>query len=155
MSGKYAQNTKVATDRSKADIERLIARYGATGFAYGWQNDMAVISFTMEGRHIQFRLEMPSFEEFALTETGRQRKPNIQHKEWEKAQRQSWRSLKLIIHAKLESVETGVYTFDQAFLSDIVLPDGKRVADHAIPQIEQSYAAGRVVMGLLPATVKD
>ena len=38
----YASTTR-APDRSRAEIEKILERYGATSFAYGWSGDIAVI----------------------------------------------------------------------------------------------------------------
>ena len=34
--GRYAANTEVGSERSRAEIERTLTRYGATSFMYGW-----------------------------------------------------------------------------------------------------------------------
>jgi hypothetical protein len=33
---KYAANTEVSAEKSRAEIETVLRRYGATGFMYGW-----------------------------------------------------------------------------------------------------------------------
>ncbi|WP_242394821.1 hypothetical protein [Anaeromyxobacter oryzisoli] len=35
--GRYAQGTSVPMERSRAEIERTLVRYGASGFAYAWE----------------------------------------------------------------------------------------------------------------------
>lgn len=35
----YASDTSVPVDRSKAEIERILERYGASAFMYGWDKD--------------------------------------------------------------------------------------------------------------------
>jgi len=34
---RYAEGTSVPADRSRAEIERTLTRYGADQFAYGWR----------------------------------------------------------------------------------------------------------------------
>ena len=34
---RYAEGTSVPVDRSRAEIERALTRYGATGFGYQWE----------------------------------------------------------------------------------------------------------------------
>lgn len=34
---RYAQNTSVPMDRSRSEAEKTLMRYGATGFAYAWE----------------------------------------------------------------------------------------------------------------------
>lgn len=70
---RYAQNTDVSSDRSRAEIEKTLSRYGANSFMYGWQNDAALVAFEMSGRRIKFHLPLPSKSEFAKTDTGRER----------------------------------------------------------------------------------
>jgi hypothetical protein len=42
---KYAKDTTVTTAASKAEIERIVERYGASGFMSGWSGDNAVLAF--------------------------------------------------------------------------------------------------------------
>ena len=35
---KYAATTDVPAEKSRAEIEATLRRYGATGFAYGWES---------------------------------------------------------------------------------------------------------------------
>ena len=56
--------------------------------------------------------------------------------------RQRWRALLLCIKAKLESVESKIESFEDAFLAHVVMPDGRSVSDHVRPRIEQVYAGG-------------
>ena len=37
--GKYASDTSVSLERSKAELERTLTRYGATKFFSSWQDD--------------------------------------------------------------------------------------------------------------------
>jgi hypothetical protein len=36
-TARYAQNTAVDSATSRAEIQRILARYGATSFMYGWE----------------------------------------------------------------------------------------------------------------------
>jgi hypothetical protein len=149
----YAANTDVSSDRSRAEIEQIIRRYGASQFMYGWDEDKAVIGFSCNDRHIRFELPMPSRDdpEFAKTPAGRRkRKPAAQEAAWEQGCRQRWRALALVIKAKLEAVETGITTFDDEFLSHIVLPSGQTVGQYVLPRLDGVAANGRIA-GLLPA----
>jgi hypothetical protein len=67
----------------------------------------------------------------------------------EQAVRQRWRALALVIKAKLEAFESGIETFEQAFLANILLPDGQTVGQWMVPQVEQAYLTG-TMPGLLP-----
>lgn len=152
--GKFAAQTTVSTTDSKSEIERTVTRYGATSFASGWQGDMAVIGFTMEGRQVRFVLPLPRRDdpEFNLYKQGStifQRVDTEVTRRWEQACRQRWRALALVIKAKLEAVECNISTFEDEFLSSIVLPGGKTIGETVKPSIEQAYLTGRV-QPLLP-----
>lgn len=65
---------------------------------------------------------------FQMTPGGRRRRSAEQMlAEYEKATRQRWRALALVIKAKLEAVASGITEFEQEFLAHIVLPDGRTV----------------------------
>ncbi len=69
---------------------------------------------------------------------------------WEQACRSRWRALFLCIKAKLESIESGIETFEDAFLAHIQMPDGHTVAEHVRPRIAAAYETG-TMQPLLPA----
>jgi len=147
---RYAQHTSVSSERSKAEIERLLTRYGATSFASGWQNEQAVIQFHMNARRIKFVLPLPSktAKEFTHSKRG-MRNEAATYKLWEQSTRQRWRALALVVKAKLEAVEASIANFEDEFMAHIVLPDGKTVSEHAAPMIAEAYKSGKV-RALLP-----
>ncbi|HUW30193.1 MAG TPA: hypothetical protein VM223_01130 [Planctomycetota bacterium] len=147
----YAENTSVPVDRSKAEIERVLARYGATGFMYGIRPEKAVVAFEANDRHVRFILPMPdpSAPEFRTTPTGRSRKGDAVNSAFEQEVRRRWRALALAIKAKLEAVDTGITEFEDEFMAHIVMPDGKTVSEHTRPLIAAAYETGRV-QPLLP-----
>jgi hypothetical protein len=53
-----------------------------------------------------------------------------------------WRALFLVIKAKLEAIDVGILTIEEAFLADTVLPDRHTVAEVMLPQIEGAYTSG-------------
>jgi hypothetical protein len=138
---RYAEQTQVPVDRSKAEIERLLQRYGATEFAHGWKQDKATIMFKMHDRYIRFNLPLPMLGDFTTTATGRKRKAGTGTvtSAWEQACRQRWRALALCIKAKLESAESGIEEFETAFMAQIVMPDGKTIEESIRPMITEAY----------------
>lgn len=146
MTSRYAERTDVSSDRSVAEIQRYLRRYGATAFTYGWDETSAALMFEMADRRILFRLPMPNprDEEFTLTPTGKKRTPPAAEAEYEQAVRQRWRALVLIIKAKLEAVAAGVTSLEQEFLAHIQLPDGRTVGEYAAPAIAAAYESGEM-----------
>ncbi|WP_018865082.1 hypothetical protein [Thioalkalivibrio sp. ARh3] len=149
---RYAAQTDVTSDRSRAEIERILQRYNASSFMYGWEGDRAVVAFQMNDRRIRFDLPMPDRHShlFTETDTGRARSESAAHKAWEQACRQRWRALALVIKAKLEAVESGITEFEGEFLAHIQLPDGQTAGAWMRPQIERAYQTGEMP-ALLPA----
>lgn len=146
----FAANTSVSTEQSRLEIERTLRRYGADGFMYGTQDNMALVAFRMKGRQVKFILTMPSPNEKAFTHSSRGMRPaHVAEKEWEQACRQRWRALALVIKAKLEAVTAGIGMFEDEFLANIVLPDGQLVGQWMRPQIAASYERGGMPL-LLP-----
>ena len=133
---RYAADTEVTVEKSKAQIERLLMDWKATTFASMTGPLQAVIMFEMAGRKIKFVVPLPQLSEFH----GR-RKPK---EAMDQATRSRWRALYLALRAKLEMAATGITTFEDEFLSHIVMPDGRTVGETTRPRIAQAYQSGEV-----------
>jgi hypothetical protein len=127
----YASNTTVDPTKSRGHIERELRRYGATGFAYGTEVGRAFIGFQTKDRRVKFILPL----------TPPQR---CTPKQADQFVRSRWRALLLSIKAKLEAVESGIETFDEAFMPHIVMPNGQTMAEHSLPYIRDAYSTGKM-----------
>lgn len=145
----YASQTEVPVDRSKAEIERTLQRYGASDFASGWKAGRALMQFSMMERHIRFILPLPTVDQFKKSEKGRARTDAQAFTAYEQACRQRWRALLLCIKAKLESAQSGIEAFETAFMGQIVMPNGKTMEELALPQIKLAYESGKMPVALL------
>lgn len=149
---RYAANTTVSVEKSRAEIESILVRYGASQFMYGWNSDGATIAFVVEPTHAQkrqvrFQLPLPSRDERRFTHHTRgQRTATEAEGQWEQACRQRWRAFVLVVKAKLEAVETGIATFEDEFLAYIMLPSGETVGGWVGPQLEAAYDPDRGAM---------
>jgi hypothetical protein len=142
---KYAETTSVSSEKSRAEIEKVLTRYGATGFMYGTTAEHAVVAFECHGRRVRFDIDLPdrNSDEFTRTPTrGTRRSRDAQMAKFEQSVRQRWRALALVIKAKLEAVESGITEFDEEFLAHIVLPSGGTVGQFMLPQVNKSYESG-------------
>jgi glycogen debranching enzyme len=143
----YASETSVSSEKSRAEIERTLVRYGADEFAYGSRKDRAMVGFVIHDRQIRFLLTMPNRNDREFTHTparGYRRDDSQIAAAYEQAVRQRWRALALVIKAKLEAVEAGIVTFDEEFAMHMVLPGGQTLGDLVLPQIETAYATGQI-----------
>jgi hypothetical protein len=152
MSARYADGTQVSSDRSKAEIERTLRRFGADQFVYGWEYEQAIIGFRMSGRVIRLGLPLPDASNpmIRLTPTGRERTDLAVAEEYEKEVRRRWRSLAAVLKAKLVAVQDGISTIEREFLADVVLSNGHTLGEWALPQLDA--AAGDSLPALLPET---
>lgn len=142
--GQFAKNTSVSVERTRAEIEITLKRYGASAFGYMLRDNKSIIGFEYNQKSIRFELIMPEVKEFELSPGGRWRNKRSIQEAYNQACKQRWRALLLAIKAKLEAVESGIATFETEFLSYIVTPSGRTVGEELLPQIEKMSASGKV-----------
>lgn len=137
----YAENTSVPVERTRSEIEKVVRAHGASAFASGWQGAQATIEFIAHGRRVRFALTLPSAIDRKYTHIDQWRKRAVVQatKMWEQATRSHWRKLLLVIKGKLEAAESGIETFEDAFMAHIVLPSGKTVSESVAPMIDKAY----------------
>lgn len=141
----YAQNTRVPVGQTRAEIERLLERHKARqyGTAVDYEHRTARVQFRLHDRIVRFVIGLPE-----ESKRGRER--------YEREERQKWRALLLVIKAKLESVENAIESFEEAFLSQIVMPNDRTVAELVHPAIADAYKTGRMpLLGPAPGEVVD
>lgn len=145
---KYAAGTDVSAERSRMELERLLTAHGASGFMSGWDATFREhrIMFRIGDRMIRFVVTLPdpADSEFRLTPTGRDRTDAQVREQVAAETRRRWRSLVLVTKAKFVAVEDGVQTIEQAFMSDVVLPDGTTVGEWLHPQLDTAYATAEM-----------
>lgn len=122
----YAAKTKVPASQTRNEIENTLKRYGADQFFFGQKPGLVAIGFRAQGRHVRFTMSVP--DETKSPQEYRQR----------------WRALLLCIKAKLESVSSGIEMFDEAFMAQLILPDGRTMGEATLPQIAQAYKDGKM-----------
>lgn len=155
MAGTYAKTTTVSPEKSRMEIEQILTRYGAEKFMYMSEPGRAMVMFEIKDRTIRFVIPIPAASEFThapkrkneyyarkLTEVQKQTA-------WAQELRRRWRALALCIKARLEGVESGIETLEEAFLAHMVLTDGRSFAEWATPQLA---ALGTAMPPMLPAS---
>jgi len=147
---RYAADTSVSVENSRAEIERTLRRYKADAFAYATEGTRASIMFRMNDRKIRFILQMPDRNNREFTHHSRgMRVHEAAEKAWEQACRQKWRALALVIKAKLEAVAADITTVEDEFLAHTILPDGSTVGQWAKTEIEEAIRIGRMPTSLM------
>lgn len=143
---RYAAGTDVSVERTEREIRATLTRYGADEIILGWSTEAAMIGFSVHGHRVRFRLPLPQASAFTHTNHRYPRpRTSAQVREaHEAAIRQRWRALLLTIKAKLESVESGIETFEEAFLAHLMLPGGETVGEYLGPEIDRIVQGGDV-----------
>ncbi len=125
--GKYAARTSISVERSKAELEKTIKRWGADEYRAGWsaRAKSELIDFSYENCSIRMHMTMTDDEQ---------------------ENRRRWRSMVLVVKAKLESVETGISTFQEEFMAHIVMANGKTLAENIMPRLLEAAQSGKRLM---------
>lgn len=147
----FAEGTTVSVEKSRAEIEALLTRYGATRFASGWDATHAQIAFQIGNLAVRFLLPMPDVKDRRFTHVVRRGcshlRTDLQKRGViDQEQRRRWRALALVIKAKLEAVSTGITTLEQEFLAHIVTDDGLTVGDHIVPRLKDGPPSARLLL---------
>ncbi len=159
---KYAAGTKVPIDRSKVELDGLLAKHGSMQrvLMHDEEERRAVVGFSLAGR--KYRIEVPMPE--AVTAEAYPKDPKVKggylprprgfaawaverrqrwaQEAYQQACRERWRGLVLLVKAKLEIVRMGASTFEREFLADLVLPSGMTAAETIGPYMQRLIAEG-------------
>lgn len=142
--GKYANSTTVSPEKSQAEIQNTLRKYGADRFGTMEEKDKAHVMFSYSGLSIQISITLPERSEFEITETGRDRSKASIETNYNQAIRQRWRALLLAIKAKLEAIECGISTIEEEFMAFIIMPDNRPLSEHILPKLKTMVQTGKM-----------
>lgn len=127
----YAAETKVPVLQTQGEIKKMLTRVGCgpVGILEDPRERTIQVLFELDTRRIIFRMTIPD----ASSQRGREQK-----------ERSAWRALAQVIKFKLESIEAGIETLEQAFLAHIMQPDGRTYGETLIPELDNHIAQGGV-----------
>ncbi|CAN5573437.1 hypothetical protein BH10PSE14_BH10PSE14_06320 [soil metagenome] len=139
----YAENTSVPIEKSVAEIVGLVKKAGATSIAQWEEPARFTIQFSLSARLLRFRVTLPAWQDMP-ERNGRREVLSQAQREVIAARRamQRARALLLVIKAKLESVESNVESFEEAFLANVVMADGATVYERVAQPIALEYQTG-------------
>ena len=123
---RYAEKTKVPIFQSIEEIQRTVERFGASGFQYAVDENRAGVRFRFNEppRHIKMAVELPDDEQ---------------------GKRQRWRALLLVVKSKLECVESGIETFDEAWMPHIMVEaSGQTLGEIMLPDLQVKLETGKL-----------
>jgi hypothetical protein len=140
----FAEGTDVPVERSRAELEQLLHRYGATSIGMLRDTSGVVVVFEMAGRRIRQTIEQPDPEAYKLTPGKLRRNPQQIAAAVDQELKRRWRALLLITKAKLELVASGGSTFAVEYMAHTVLPNGATMAEAFGPVIDKAYKTGEM-----------
>jgi hypothetical protein len=145
----YAQSTKVEVLSSQADILKLLAKFGVEKHAFMNDGDSAAVAFTYGGLNYKISVLTPDpeHEAFRYTEAGRARTAEAARSAHVQEIRRRWRSLVLLVKAKLVAVDDDISTFEQEWMPYIMTGTGETLFEAMQVQIEKAKQMG----GTIPA----
>jgi hypothetical protein len=132
----YAQASSGGAARD--EITKLLKRFGCerVGFMEDFEAGSVLLQFEHRGRQVQLKASAKGWAAGYLREnphTHRMRKTKAQHDQAALAQGliavnsilRDW------VKGQVTAIECGILEFDAAFMPYMLLPDGRRVIDHA------------------------
>jgi hypothetical protein len=150
----FAKGTTVSVDKTRVEVERLLRTSGASMVVVQTTSTVARIGFEAHGRRLLFTLTLPdrTDRKFTHVDKWKARAVGVADKLHDAECRRLWRALLLVVKAKIESVASGIETFDQAFLANIVVPTAEgstTVGVQIAGYLHASYARGVAMPKLL------
>ena len=155
----YAENTSVSEEKTRAEIETILGRHGASHRAIATDEDahLAQIAFVIRGRRYRLDVPLPSL---PVCEPGKEprgwwawdhdRRQQWLRKQNEQERRARWRAVLLMLKAKLEWVRLGASSVEKEFLADMVLANGATMHVAVAQAIKHGLETGKSPMLALP-----
>jgi len=150
---RYAEGTRVAPEKSRAEIETLFRKAGATRVMIDADDGggVATLLIQLADRFFRFRVTRPTLDEARAERQKQKRRGHPKSGELERMVddewRRRWRVLLLVSKAKLELIASKESTAEREFMADLVMPGGRTLSEIAFPKIAAAYEAGPPRLG--------
>jgi hypothetical protein len=136
MSIPYQDATTGA--KARDEITKLLRRFGceSVGFMDNFAEQCVILAFTHRGRPIELRASAKGWAALYLRENPHTYRHKKTRAEYERAaMNQGLIAVNSILRdwvkGQVVAVECGILSFEEVFLSQMMLSDGRRVIDHA------------------------
>jgi hypothetical protein len=161
MPRRFAQDTIVAIQKSRGEIQNILTQWGAEGIRWtdDLKGDQVILEFTWGTGGFEFmarfHIELPQEEDLhADAIDGRTKKLNKNKLKKLMAQRgkREHRVLLLFLKGAFEAIEEGIMTPEQLFLPHLVGKDGRTVTEAISRQLPVLLTNGATA--LLPPGIR-
>lgn len=113
----------------------VLQRAGANQVVLAWDATQGTgVRFKLGGRYAQLMVPPPNERRMKELKLWRPRWNDQERMDQE--QRRSWRALILLVKAKLEAIAAGITTAEREFMPDLLMEDGRRLEEWALPTLE-------------------
>lgn len=135
----YAKGTSVDVAKSRAEIDALLTKRGASSVAILNDTELhrAAIAFSLKGSRFRIEVPLQTIEDVNLelkksrptrwSYWGESQRNGWRAERLTQLHRERWRAVLLLIKSKLAVVDIGLSTVEKEFLADMILPNGKTV----------------------------
>ena len=125
-------------EKALAEIQKLLRQFGCAKFGtmLDYDDGTLIVQFEWKGQKVSFPANFKGYAEAYLKEkpySSRMRctKAEYEAKALEIGSMAVYSILRDWIKAQVVAVETGLVSFEEVFLAHLLLPNGKRVIEHA------------------------
>jgi hypothetical protein len=136
------EDTQVPVARSQEAIRSLVMRHGGFGFAAVSERDPSGEFPSQEGFHAKVMIDAKPYAVKIMAQLKKAgRGTEKQRQDWtEREERRVWRVLYYHIKSVFEAADSGVMEFRELMLPFILVPDGRTIAEHILPQLDAKLA---------------
>jgi len=126
--------TKVSTDKTVGEIQKMLAKAGAKAILSEYDNDgeVSAVSFKMLVNSGEIGFQLPIAPEKVLSVLRSQRGVETRYKTPEQAKRVAWRIVKDWVEAQLAIIETQMVKPEQVFLPYAITQTGETLYETVI-----------------------
>lgn len=124
--GRYAENTTVPVERSRAEMIATLGRFGVKKFGWDMQDDADVLFFEINGRGYRMLIVRPLAKDLNIG--PRTDVKTALEKEWQRR----WRANAMMLKMRLEFAESGDSTAEHELLPYLLMQGGKETLAEAV-----------------------
>ncbi len=136
---RYAEGTDVSAERSRAELETMLRKHGATEFGTYATEKETIFQCRIKGVMLRNVIQFPTAGDI---QRGPRDKPADVERKREAELRRRWRALVLVTKAKLEIVASGGSSIEREFMAELLLPNGQTLGEAFIPRLADVYTKG-------------
>lgn len=147
----YAKGASVNVARSLDEIGSLLRRHECFEFGQFSTRENSTIMFRQDEISYKITITIPDPDDkaFTLTPSGRfARTKEAADREYQGEVRRRFRSLVLVVKAKLIAVDEGIVEFQDEFLAYAIMADGQTVGQFVRPALKETARGQPFVLAL-------